>query len=215
MASKTLKFSSKPIKAGGRLLRLTIETENCHINLQDTMAYLSGGLKKLCESFKLEKTSSKSEFLGHLICNAENYHLMRKGYRVENGTTNSEGLYLSGTVVEDLSLNNGWSDYLDLDVISLSIIWVRFVLALVGVNQMMNEKRIAEKYGENLQNYIEADPEKYSKEIDECVCVKKCISAASYSWKIFVQQNQEVDLYAFKDKYTRYFERRSVHGGIC
>lgn len=80
LASKNLKFSSKPIKAGGRLLRLTIETENCHINLQDTMAYLSGSLKKLCESFKLEKTSSKSEFLGHIICNAENYHLMQKGY---------------------------------------------------------------------------------------------------------------------------------------
>lgn len=89
------------------------EFQNCNFIVKDTRKFLVPSLKKLCESYKIEERYCKTE-MDHNSVNASNW----------------------------LALKNIWSPYLSLDVISLSLIWIKFIQD----SRLASEKLDVKKY---------------------------------------------------------------------
>ena len=82
----------------GGIMSMTIggeQFQNCNFIIRDTRKFLNSSLAKLCKSFKIPKEYCKSS-MNHDAINAITWK----------------------------SLKDEWSPYLDLDVISLSLIWI-------------------------------------------------------------------------------------------
>ena len=81
-------------------VKLTSELfESCNFILRDTRKFIMGSLDQLCKSFQVPKEFCKSS-MHHEYITQENW--------------NTE---------ENRAI---WKPYLDLDIISLSIVWIKF-----------------------------------------------------------------------------------------
>lgn len=85
----------------GGIMSMTLtsqEFDNCNFIIRDTRKFLVPSLDKLCKSFAIPEEYCKSN-MNHDQVNESNW----------------------------LSLKSVWSPYLTLDVISLSLIWIKFI----------------------------------------------------------------------------------------
>ncbi len=99
------------IEKGG-IMSLEVDSEefkNVKFIMRDSCKFLAKTLKKLCESFKIPKEYTKSE-MDHNAVNEANWQ----------------------------ELKPIWEPYLKLDVISLSLVWIKFIQMMRNISPMID-----------------------------------------------------------------------------
>ena len=109
-----LKFSSI-VKTASGIISLTVEGQNAKFIFKCTLAHFQfGSLASLCSQYDIDKKYYKSEF-DHSKVNCDNWYQFK----------------------------SEWLPYLKFDVISLCLVWKKYVKSMHEVSKQIGDKRLS------------------------------------------------------------------------